>query len=223
MRRIVGCAALVLSIASLAMASDPAVDGILGRAEPAFFAGDYYGAFQQLAAAEQIGATDPRIYYFRGLCELYLGRSPDAQRDFQRGAQLEQRNPGAIGEVSKSLERVQGYSRRILEAYRAPARAAAVRQAETLRREAFAAIRQRMLGGAVAGTGARSAAAGASSGVAEAAGAAGQAPAANPADPFAAMPAGQVAAPAADPFAAQPAEAQPADALPAEALPPANP
>ncbi len=57
-----------------------------------YFSGDYAQAFNQLTAAIASGSRDPRVYYFRGLAYLKLGRTGEAEMDFRKGADLESRD-----------------------------------------------------------------------------------------------------------------------------------
>ncbi|HEX3658010.1 MAG TPA: hypothetical protein VHV55_19640 [Pirellulales bacterium] len=118
---------------AMAAAQDTAYNDALGRAMSGYFAGRLIETQNELGQLIQIGAADPRAYYFRGLCAWQMGRTADAQRDFARGAELEQADPEHWSEVSTSLTRVQGTARRSLENYRGPARMALARQRDARR------------------------------------------------------------------------------------------
>jgi hypothetical protein len=60
---------------------------------------------------------DPRPYYFHGLCLLRQGQIDQARSDFMVAAALEARSRRSYS-VGKSLERVQGGDRLMLEQYR---------------------------------------------------------------------------------------------------------
>jgi hypothetical protein len=135
LRRCTLCAIVLATIgaAPRARADDAALESIYGSGAEAYFTGDYVRAFNLLNAAVQAGSHDPRVFYFRGLAETFLGRAPDAQRDFQQGAQLESSEAASVVDVGRSLERVQGPTRLLLERYRAAARLAAVAERERQR------------------------------------------------------------------------------------------
>ena len=83
----VGCCGLLVA-ANSAVAQDAALDQIYGRGVSAYYSRDYTRAYNLLSSAVGSGSTDPRVYYFRGLSEMFLGRQPDAQLDFRRGREI---------------------------------------------------------------------------------------------------------------------------------------
>jgi tetratricopeptide (TPR) repeat protein len=87
----------------------------------AFFAGRSSEAESSLSQALAIDSQDPRLYYFRALSLLRLGRVDEARGDMQVGASLEAQHPQRFT-VGKALERVQGSHRLMLERYRREAR-----------------------------------------------------------------------------------------------------
>lgn len=134
---------LVAMILLLAHASSPAragddplaVAASLGVAMHAYHAGDYQRTVDDLSAVIEAGSRDPRAYYFRGLAELKLGRTDEAEADFTTGAEREVQARG-VWPVSRSLERVQGVDRLALERHRGRARLLALqrdREAEARR------------------------------------------------------------------------------------------
>lgn len=105
-----------------------------GSGVHAYFAGDYDRSYQDLSAAIEGGTTDPRVWYFRGLAALRLGRIDEAEADFTTAAERESRGTGGWP-VARSLERVQGVDRLRLERHRVRARVAALqRDQEAVRR-----------------------------------------------------------------------------------------
>ncbi|MBN2579459.1 MAG: hypothetical protein JXB10_10745, partial [Pirellulales bacterium] len=114
---------------------------LYGDGVHAYFAGDYRQAHKQFTAAIDGGTQDPRVFYFRGLAYLKLGRPQEAAVDFRRGALLETRNVGQRYQVAQALQRVQGDVREQLETYRAQARKAAVEAAQRLRQARFEALK----------------------------------------------------------------------------------
>ncbi len=134
-----GC---LLSLPVAASAQEGALGDVYGRGVHAYFHGNYIAAFENLSAAISAGSKDPRAYYFRGLSALHLGRSPDAEGDFYTGAQLEMTQGDRFFDVSKSLERIQGSQRQLLEKYRIGARVQASRNQEQRRQQRYEQIRR---------------------------------------------------------------------------------
>ena len=94
---------------------------LYGQGVNAYFAGRSNEAESNLSQALAIEAEDPRIYYFRALSLLRLGRLDEARGDMMVGASIEARHPQRFA-VGKALERVQGGHRLMLERYRREAR-----------------------------------------------------------------------------------------------------
>ena len=133
-------------LASLSAASLFAQDAVLaqqyGSGVHAYFMGDAAEAYERLTAAVQGGSKDPRVFYFRGLVYLRLGRPQEATMDFRKGAELESKDINRFYNVGKALERVQGAERLQLENYRVDARMAALEQAEKLRKARYEAVKR---------------------------------------------------------------------------------
>jgi hypothetical protein len=87
----------------------------------AYFAGRSSEAESNLSQAMALAPEDPRIYYFRALSLMRLGRLDEARGDMVLGASMEAQHPQRFA-VGKALERVQGGNRLILERYRREAR-----------------------------------------------------------------------------------------------------
>ena len=87
----------------------------------AYFAGNSSRAVDHLSQALEINQHDPRIYYFRALSLMRLGRSNEARGNMYVGAALEAQRPSRFA-VGTALERVQGANRLLLEQYRSQAR-----------------------------------------------------------------------------------------------------
>ena len=137
---------LVGGLAALWAASLHAQDAILGqlygRGVHTFFSRDYAKAHQYLTKAIDGGSKDPRTHYFRGMAYLKLGRQEEAEMDFQKGAELESGDLDRFYNVAKSLERLQGRPRLLLEDYRIEARVAARQRAEQIHRARYEEIRR---------------------------------------------------------------------------------
>jgi len=106
-----------------AQSSDVASE-FYGAGVQAYFRGCLTDADTAFSNALRVDPKDPRAYYFRALSLMQQGRQDEARSDMQIGAQLEARFPYRF-DMGKTLERVQGPSRLVLEQYRSRARAAA--------------------------------------------------------------------------------------------------
>jgi tetratricopeptide (TPR) repeat protein len=112
----------------IAAAGDPPqLAHAYGNGVHAYFAGDFQRAYEDLSEAVEGGTHDPRVWYFRGLAALKLGRTDEAEADFSAAARRESEGTGAWP-VAKSLERVQGCDRLKLERHRARAGIASLQQ-----------------------------------------------------------------------------------------------
>ncbi|MEX2092930.1 MAG: tetratricopeptide repeat protein [Pirellulales bacterium] len=116
-------AVLLMARAAVAAPNANSIGDSYGRGVHAYFSGNSAAAEQLFAQAMGEDPNAPRPYYFRALCLLRQGRSDEARSDFMIGATLEARSAGSYP-VGKSLERVQGGDRLMLEQYRWRARAA---------------------------------------------------------------------------------------------------
>jgi hypothetical protein len=201
------------------------LQGLYAEGLKSFYGADYTRAGELLTTAIDAGSNDPRSYYFRGLSRLRLGKRTEADADFKRGAELEGKDFDAFFNVSRSIERIQGSERLMLERYRTKGRKNALAELEAIRFERF---RRFQPGGASPPPTAEQVAPAAP---ADAGTPASTAPAAAP-NPFgapAASPATPEAAPAApaapaNPFGGPATPAAPGAAAPAApATPPANP
>ncbi|HUY91639.1 MAG TPA: tetratricopeptide repeat protein [Pirellulales bacterium] len=133
---------IVLTLSLQAFGQFDALDELYGNGVHAYNGGNYAEAYNELTRAIDNGSADPRVYYYRGLSYLKLGRPQEAQSDFAEGAKLEMADSDRFYNVSKSMERVQGRPRALLERYRAAARLAAFHEREQARFERYERIRQ---------------------------------------------------------------------------------
>ncbi|MDA0809045.1 MAG: tetratricopeptide repeat protein [Planctomycetota bacterium] len=109
------CFAVNLSVANAQEASSPS--DLYAEAVIAYFAKDYNTADSGMTRLIEDGTGDPRTYYFRGLSRYASGNLDAADIDFEAGARLE--HSGLVGvNVPRSLERIQGPVRRVLEDFR---------------------------------------------------------------------------------------------------------
>jgi tetratricopeptide (TPR) repeat protein len=131
-----GCLAVALTLSFLASPQATQAQSQIsqfGKASAAYSAKEYSQAESLLTELVEANSTDPRVYYFRGLTRFALGRSDDARPDFEEGARLEA-SGAARANVSRSLERVQGPARAMLEKYRGEAKRAASLSSNSSRR-----------------------------------------------------------------------------------------
>jgi hypothetical protein len=95
MRSMTALLLLALAIAapsarpSLAGDMPPALATGYGNGVHAYNEGDYQCSYDELSRVIEAGSNDPRVFYFRGLAALKLGRMDEADADFQQGANLE--------------------------------------------------------------------------------------------------------------------------------------
>ncbi len=106
-------------------AQDAVLDEFYGTGVHHYFSGNPAQAVADLSASINGGSKDPRAFYFRALAEMRLGQQAEATADLRRGAALESSDVNQFYPVGKSLERVQGSARMMIERYRAVARAEA--------------------------------------------------------------------------------------------------
>lgn len=96
---------------------------IFGQNVHRFFDGQYDDVINQTSLAIEAGSIDPRLYYFRGLAHSQMGNTVMAEMDFEQGAILELRQEGKRNyNIGRSLMRVQGASRMMIEDARSQAR-----------------------------------------------------------------------------------------------------
>ena len=122
-------------------AQEPILEQTYGTGVHAYFSQDHVKAHELLTTAIDGGSKDPRCYYFRGLCCLQLGREEEAKPDFEKAAELETLDVSKFFNVAKSLERIQGSSRLLMEEYRAKARMIALKREQELRANRYEEIR----------------------------------------------------------------------------------
>jgi hypothetical protein len=134
--------ALVLGCAAPLAAQDAVLNQMYGSGVHAYFSQEYQQAYDHLTSAIDAGSSDPRCYYFRGLCYLKLGREDEAKADFQQAARREAEDINRFYNVGRALERVQGKTRLMVEQYRAEARMEAMRRAAEIQRLRYGELRE---------------------------------------------------------------------------------
>lgn len=138
----------IVAVGATLMSSSPAsaqidvLNELYGSGVHAYNSGQYRDAYDDFTMAVRSGSKDPRVYYYRGLAYLRLGRPQEAQGDFQKAASLEMADTDHFYQVSKALERVQGSARSQIERYRSKARLAAFQTRERQRFERYQRIRK---------------------------------------------------------------------------------
>src|SRR4051812_19687427 len=116
-------AVAMLALSGMARGQDAMLEELYGRGVHAYFSGNQTEAFNSLDAAIRSGCRDPRAFYYRGLVLNHFGRPVEAADDFRKGAELEMLG-GEPYPVGRSLERIQGTDRMLLEDHRRVARLA---------------------------------------------------------------------------------------------------
>jgi len=112
---------VMFAAGSYVSAQDP-LDEMYGQAVHSYFRGDATHAEELLNEVISAGSQDPRVYFFRGLCQSYSSYASGVP-DFEKGAQLEIDGKKVVN-VGKSLERIQGVARVEIEKVRSRARLA---------------------------------------------------------------------------------------------------
>lgn len=125
-RQLICLAVAMLASSAAAQSSEwDTASASYGRGVHAYFAGRYGDAEAWLSRALEFDPNDPRLFYFRALALMRLGRSDEACFDMEVGASLEAERPNRYG-VGVALQRVQGGDRLVLEKYRRQALAGAL-------------------------------------------------------------------------------------------------
>ncbi len=123
--RIAVLAACLMAVGLASSASfgeDAVLAEIYGRGVHAYFGGQYEVAQAELTDAITQGSKDPRCFYYRGLALFSLGRLEEANSDFAMGAKEEVKDVALSALASRSLARVQGSTRMLIEKARQTAR-----------------------------------------------------------------------------------------------------
>ena len=124
-----GVLLVCLLLAGQTIAQRIDVNRLFGAGMHAYFEGDIEGAMAKFDAAIKSGSNDPRVHYFRGLCQHQMGDEQAAGDSFAQGWLWESRRKN-FASINNSLERVQGPIRLEIEAYRSGQRVAGVVDAE---------------------------------------------------------------------------------------------
>ncbi len=114
-----------------------------GRGVHAFFGNRSAEAEQLFTQVAQAGSTDPRVYYFRAMIRLQMGRQHEAEEDMRVGATFEARNPGRRHSIGLALQRIQGPGRRTLERFRREGRLDRVQQSRQQSRQRYEQLERR--------------------------------------------------------------------------------
>lgn len=110
-------------VADFSLAQTQNAETVFGQAVHQYFGGQYQEAVDDLSVALEAGIEDPRLYYYRGLSQLQMGDQAAAEADFAMGAEIEAQYAGRRNfNIGRSLMRVQGATRMMIENARAQAR-----------------------------------------------------------------------------------------------------
>ncbi len=115
-RLIIGMALLGMELTAVSWAGDPRAEKLYGNGVHAFYGGNYAQAIRDFDRATAYDSQDPRVFYFRGVAKRRMGRTYEGRSDLQYGAQLEA-SQGRT-DIGRSLQRLQGHDRVLLEQYR---------------------------------------------------------------------------------------------------------
>ncbi len=109
-------------------AQTDSVEKSYGKGVHAYNDGKLAESIALFTQAIELGAQDPRVYYFRGVAQMNMGKSTAAVSDFKTGANLEFSSTGRYYPINRSLERVQGPVRLEIESARQIARTDATKK-----------------------------------------------------------------------------------------------
>lgn len=90
---------------------------VFGRGVHLYWQGDYKNALQQFQLGVQLNTEDARLWYFKGFCELALGRKSEAEKSIVTAIVLHEKTLDKR-EIARALERVQGKFRMVVESLR---------------------------------------------------------------------------------------------------------
>ena len=144
--------ALSLSTALLGWSSLSAQEGLAaekemseaelyGKGVHAYFDGSYDTAIRMFDTAVENGTTDPRVLYFRGLTKFEQEQVEGAREDFLSAARMELAGTPQYYPINRSLERIQGDGRQLLEEMRQFAREDSARRELAYRQARYEALR----------------------------------------------------------------------------------
>ncbi len=113
---------------------------LFGAGVHAYFSGSMTEAYDLFSTAISNETDDPRVFYYRGMTLLNLGRRQAADADFAVGARMEAMAAGSIYPIDRSLERLQGVARLSIERHRTMAVAIVEREAAERQRQRYEQI-----------------------------------------------------------------------------------
>jgi hypothetical protein len=122
---------MLISLQSARGSDMDAATRLYGQGVHAYFAGQPGEAELLLSRALGLEAGDPRMFYFRALSRLRLGRLDDAHSDMAIGSEIESRQLNRFA-VGAALQRAQGSDRLLLEQYRQQARERATQASDQI-------------------------------------------------------------------------------------------
>ncbi|HET6881242.1 MAG TPA: tetratricopeptide repeat protein, partial [Pirellulales bacterium] len=102
-REWIAALALVFACSVPAIGQNDVLNELYGNGVHAYNSGYYRQAYDDLTMAVRSGSQDPRVFYYRGLTYMQLGRPQEARADFRKGASLEMADADRFYPVSKSL------------------------------------------------------------------------------------------------------------------------
>ena len=118
----VACVTLLCTSAGAAQVKANQLNERYSQGLHAYYAGQWEAAHGAFSEVIEAGFQNPCCYYFRGMVSYQQGDKQSAQQDFHAGAAREANAIRQKFPISKSLERVQGEARVMIERARLQAR-----------------------------------------------------------------------------------------------------
>ena len=136
----VTCVTLLSTCAGVAHAEGNRLNERYSQGLHAYYAGEFAAAHSALSEVIKGGFQNPCCYYFRGMVSYRQGDKQAAQQDFQTGAEREANASRQKLPISKSLERVQGGARVMIERARLQARFAVLQKRLVREKQRYEAL-----------------------------------------------------------------------------------
>ena len=136
----VACVTLLCTCAGAAPAEANRLNERYSQGLHAYYAGEFATAHSVLSEVIKAGFQNPCCYYFRGMASYQQGDKQAAQQDFQTGAEREANAIRQKFPISKSLERVQGEARVMIERTRLQARLAVLQKRLAREKQRYEAL-----------------------------------------------------------------------------------
>ena len=136
----VACVTLLYTSAGAAQVKANRLNERYSQGLHAYYSGELEAAHSAFSEVIKAGFQNPCCYYFRGMVSYQQGDKQSAQQDFQVGAAREANAIRQKFPISKSLERVQGGARVMIERARLQARLAVLQKRLTREKQRYEAL-----------------------------------------------------------------------------------